>query len=69
MNLLEHYVEKIYSVEDVTKEFARKIGNIPHEKLYKVDMDINYYGVKARVKKNMFEKEYLFMKENGYYMA
>ena len=65
MNLLEHYVEKIYSVEDVTKEFEEKIGYAPHEKLYKVDMDINCYGVK----KSMFEKEYLFMKKNGYYMA
>lgn len=69
MNLLEHYVEKIYSVEDVTKEFEKKIGHTPHENLYKVDMDINCYGVKERVKKSMFEKEYLFMKKNGYYMA
>ena len=69
MNLLEHYVGKIYSVEDVTKEFEEKNGHAPNEKLYKVDMDINCYGVKERVKKCMFEKEYLFMKQNGYYMA
>ena len=69
MNLLEHYVEKIYGVEDVTKEFEERIDHAPHEKLYEVDMDINCYGVKKRVKKRLFEKEYLFMKKNGYYMA
>lgn len=69
MNLLEHYVEKIYSVADVTEEFEKKIGHKPHEKLYKVDMDINCMGNKERVTKSLFEKEYLFMKQNGYYMA
>lgn len=69
MNLLEHYVEKIYSVTDVTKEFENEIGHKSHEKLYKVDMDINCMGIKERVTKSLFEKEYLSMKQNGYYMA
>lgn len=69
MNLLEHYIEKIYSVTDVTEEFEKEIGHKSHEKLYKVDMDINCMGNKERVTKSLFEKEYIFMKQNGYYMT
>ena len=69
MNLLEHYIDKIYSETDVTKEFAERIGHTPHDRLFLVDMDINCYGVKERIQKHMFEKELNFAKENGYYLA
>ena len=69
MNLLEHYVLNVNSVEDITIEAKRKIGFMPSEKIYKVDMDTVCYGVKERVVKVFTEKEYMSMKKNGYYMA
>lgn len=69
MNLLEHYVEKIYSEKDITQEFEEKTAIEPYEKVYLVDMDVNCYGVMERVQKDMFETEYKLMKQNGYYMA
>lgn len=69
MNLLEHYIEKIYSETDVTKEFEEKVGYKPHERLYLLDMDVKCYGRRERVHKRMFESELKFAKTNGYYMA
>lgn len=69
MNLLEHYIEKIYSKEDVTDEFEKKIGHKPHERLYLLDIDVNCYGRKERIKKRFFESELNFAEKNGYYMA
>lgn len=69
MNLLEHYVEKIYSEKEITQEFEEKTKIETHEKVYLVDMDVNCCGVIERVQKDMFETEYKLMKQNGYYMA
>lgn len=69
MNLLEHYIEKIYSETDITKEFAKWIGHEPHDRLFLVDMDTDCYGHKERVQKRMFEKELTAAKEDGYYLA
>lgn len=69
MNLLEHYIEKIYSETEITEEFAKEIGHKPHERLFKLDMDISCYGHKERVKTILFESELKQAKENGYYMA
>lgn len=69
MNLLEHYVEKIYREEDVTEDFKDESWYKPNEKVYLLDMDVVCYGMKQRVQKIFFETEYLSMKQNGYYMA
>lgn len=69
MNMLEHYIDKIYSETDVTEEFKKKIGHEPHERLFLVDMSVNCYGVTERIQKRMFEKELSIAKQNGYYMA
>lgn len=69
MNVLRHYIDKIYSEKDVTEDFQQRIGHKPHERLFLVDMEINCYGVIERVQKQMFETEWNFAKENGYYMA
>lgn len=69
MNLLERYVKKIYSEKEITQEFEEETVIEPYEKVYLVDMDVNCYGVVERVQKTMFETEYKFMKQHGYYMA
>ena len=69
MNLLEHYIDKIYSEKDVTDEFTEHVGHTPYERLFLVDMDIDCYGVKERVQEHMFESRLKEAKEKGYYMA
>ena len=69
MNLLEHYIEKIHSETEITDDFTRKAGYPPKERMFKVEMDVDCYGVKERAVKVFFESEWTTAKENGYYMA
>jgi transcriptional accessory protein Tex/SPT6 len=69
MNLLEHYIEKIYSKTDITEEYRKKVNNAITEKYYLVDMTYNSYGSVTRTKKMMSESEYNDMIEKGYFMA
>lgn len=69
MNLLEHYIEEIYSETEVTEQFKERIGHEPHERIFLLDMRVNCYGTEERVKKRFFETELNEMREKGYYMA
>lgn len=69
MNLVEHYIENVFSETDVTKEFEKSNGYAPHERIYLIDMDVNCYGVKERVQRCFFESELISAKKNVYYMA
>ena len=74
MNLLEHYIEKIISVEDVTKEwenFMRKddpnfVENDPY---MKIKLLVDCMGIEQhkiiRCHKSQWDK----IQEQGYYMA
>lgn len=63
MNLLEHYIKDILSVE-----------NVPHEEWMKkkyvnVTMIVNCYGI-IEVKNSWFsEKEWEVIKEQGYFLS
>ena len=39
MNLVEHHIQKIYSVEDVSKEYEEKTGEKLDEPLLKIDLE------------------------------
>lgn len=71
MNLLENYIEKIYSEKDVTEEFDKRISQRcnPNEKVFILDMEVNCYGRKERVKRYFYESELKEAKAKGYYMA
>lgn len=69
MNLLEHYVLKIYSEKDITDKFEFHVGYRPFEKLYLLDMEIECYGKRERVQKKCYEAEYNAIKNKGYYLA
>ena len=69
MNLLEHYIDEVISVKDVTDKYTRSIGKKPHSKLFEVVCKINCYGHKEEVKKHWFESEWNRIKEQGYYMS
>ena len=45
MNLLEHYIKEIHSVQDVSDKFEKTTGNKPKEPLYEVDVTFDCYGV------------------------
>lgn len=38
MNLVEHHIQKVYSVEDVSKKYEEKTGEKLDEPLLKIDL-------------------------------
>ena len=58
MNLLEHYIKEIHSVQDVSDKFARETGRKPKEPLYEVDVTFDCYGVVERMRKFMSKSEF-----------
>lgn len=60
MNLLEHYIKEIHSVEWV------EIGDLI---LQEVDLTYDCYGVVTREIRRFFPDEWKEAKEQGYFMA
>ena len=69
MNLLEHHIQQVHSVKDVTKWFVEKTGQKPKEPLLKVKLRVNCYGNESEETKMFFRSEWEEAKRNGYYMA
>ena len=69
MNLLEHYIKEIHSVQDVSDKFERAIGHKPKEPLYEVDVTFDCYGVVERTRKIMNKSEFEQAKNQGYFLA
>ena len=69
MNLLENYIQEIYSVEDVTKHFIEKTNQEPKEPLIKVKLKVNCYGNVEDKVKIFFLSEWEEAQKQGYYMA
>lgn len=65
MNLLEHYIDKILWVEDVSNTYQSTID----EPIYKIRMIVNCYGNKTTVevvwRKSLYEDNI----KRGYYLA
>ena len=69
MNLLEHYIKEIHSVQDVSDKFARATGRKPEEPLYEVDITADCYGVVERKRGFMSKSEFEQAKKQGYFLA
>ena len=69
MNLLEHYIKEIHSVQDVSNKFEKATGGEPKEQLYEVDITVNCYGVVERKRKFMSKSEFEQAKKQGYFLA
>ena len=74
MNLLEHYIEKIISVEDVTKKWEEYMKKddptfIETNPMLEVKMLINCYGNIKETTKMLHKSEWDKIQEQGYYMA
>lgn len=69
MNLLEHYIKEIYSVEDITEEFKKKVGRNPVDSMVAVKMRINCYGVEEDTEEIFRVPQWEEIKKQGYYLA
>ena len=69
MNLLEHYIEEIHSVQDVSDKFEKATGRKPKEPLYEVDVTVNCYGAVERKRKFISKSEFEQAKKQGYFLA
>lgn len=70
MNLLEHYINEVISVEDVTNNYHSLFGIITiDEPIYKIKMVVNCYGNKTTEeviwRKGLYESNI----KRGYYLA
>lgn len=69
MNLLEHYIKEIHSVQDVSDKFEKATGGEPKEPLYEVDVTFDCYGVVERDTRFMDKSEFEQAKKQGYFLA
>ena len=69
MNLLEHYIKEIHSVQDVSDEYVRATESELKEPLYEVDVTVDCYGVVERTRKIMSKSEFEQAKKQGYFLA
>ena len=69
MNLLEHYIKDIHSVQDISDKFVRTTGSKPKEPLYEVDVTFDCYGVVERTRKIMSKSDFEQAKKQGYFLA
>ena len=69
MNLLEHYIKEIHSVQDVSDKFARATGRKPKDPLYEVDITVNCYGAVERKREIMRKSDFEQAKKQGYFLA
>ena len=70
MSLLEHYIEKIISVEDVTKKWEEYIQEeVTSDSMLEVKMLVNCYGNINETTKWFHKSEWEKIQEQGYYMA
>ena len=69
MNLLEHYIKEIHSVQDVSDKYEKAIRHKPKEPLYEVDVTFDCYGVVERTRTFMAKSEFEQAKKQGYFLA
>ena len=69
MNLLEHYIKEIHSVQDISDKYVRATGSEPKEPLYEVDVTVDCYGVIERTRKIMNKSDFEQAKKQGYFLA
>ena len=69
MNLLEHYIKEIHSVQDISDKYEKATRYKPKEPLYEVDVTVDCYGVVERTRKIMSKSDFEQAKKQGYFLA
>ena len=74
MNLLEHYIKEIISVEDVTKEWEKCMQEedpnfVETDHMLQVAIIVNCYGQTTGTTKMFHKSEWDKIQKQGYYMV
>ena len=69
MNLLEHCIQEVHSVEDVTNKFEERNGYELKEPFYKVELTCGCYGIIKRETHYFYMSEWREARKKGYFMA
>ena len=74
MNLLEHYIKKVISVVDVTKEWEKCMQEedpnfVETDPMLQVAIIVNCYGQTTGITEMFHKSEWDKIQEQGYYMA
>lgn len=68
MNLLEHYIEEILEIEDITNK-CPEFFDVVKEPIYQIKMIVNCYGNKEAVEVMWSKSQYETNINKGYYFA
>ena len=69
MNLLEHYIKEVHSVNDITDKFEEHCGYKPDEPFLEVDLTYNCYGLEKRCRKSFWKSNWETVKKEGYFLS
>lgn len=69
MNILEQYIDDVYSVEDVTKEMEEHGIAVCDERFFRVCMKVDCYGNKQDTEQIFRASEWEEAKKKGYFMG
>lgn len=69
MNITEHWITKVHSVEDVTKKYEELVGRQLEQPALKITMKINCCGKEEKTTQYFLQKEWEHTLKQGYYMA
>ena len=69
MNILENYIRKNYSVEDVTEEMKAHGISTDDERFFRVRMSVDCYGNKSDTEQIFRASEWEKVKKKGYFMG
>ena len=69
MNLLEHYIKDVHSVEDVTEEYEKIVDRKLKQPALKVTVTVNCYGNAKKVTQIFLKNEWEHILKQGFYLA
>lgn len=69
MNLLEHYIKEVHSVDDVSNIFEEANGFLPKEPFLKIDLTYDCHGAIGRNTRYFYKSEWEDAQKKGYFMA
>lgn len=69
VNIMEQYIDEIYSVEDVTKEMEEHGIAVGDERWLRVCMRVDCYSIKSDIKQIFRASEWEEAKKKGYFMG
>lgn len=68
MNLLEHYIEEVLAIEDITNK-CPEFFEVVNEPIYRIKMIVNCYGNKEIVEVVWSKSYYESNAQRGYFFA